>query len=71
MRLEHCIRRWLGLKSHCVARIEATPEAIVAEIREVPNRRLTEPVEPEPLEGEVVCRQRLGGLLKSYYRQAA
>ena len=37
MRLEHCIRRWLGLKSHYVARIEETPEGIVAEIQEVPN----------------------------------
>jgi len=37
MRLEHCIRRWLGLKSHYVRKIEDTPEAIVAEIQEVPN----------------------------------
>jgi putative transposase len=26
---------------------------------------------PPPLEGEVLCRQRLGGLLKTYYREAA
>ena len=35
------------------------------------NRRLTEPAEPPPKEGRVLCRERLGGLLKSYYRQAA
>lgn len=37
MRLEHCIRRWLGLKSHYVVRMEETPEDIVAEIAEVRN----------------------------------
>ena len=35
------------------------------------NRRLTEPPEPPPKEGIVRCRERLGGLLKSYYREAA
>ena len=35
------------------------------------NRRLTEPEEPPPREGPVLCRERLGGLLKSYFRQAA
>ena len=35
------------------------------------NRRLTEPAEPPPKEGRVLCRERLGGLLKSYYREAA
>ena len=35
------------------------------------NRRLTEPDEPPPKEGVVKCRERLGGLLKSYYREAA
>jgi putative transposase len=34
------------------------------------NRRLTQPAQPPPKEGIVKCRQRLGGLLKSYYRQA-
>ena len=38
MRLEHCIRRWLGLKAHYVAGIEETAEGVVAEIREVANR---------------------------------
>ncbi len=37
MRLEHCIRRWLGLKSHYVVKIQEVPEAIVAEIQEVGN----------------------------------
>ena len=35
------------------------------------NRRLTEPEEPPPAEDPVVCRERLGGLLKSYHREAA
>ena len=35
------------------------------------NRRIIEPAEPRPTEGPVLCRERLGGLLKSYYRQAA
>ncbi len=30
-----------------------------------------EPDTPPPTEGEVRCRERLGGLLKSYYRGAA
>jgi transposase InsO family protein len=35
------------------------------------NRRIVEPDEPPPRDGPVRCRQRLGGLLKSYYRQTA
>jgi transposase len=35
MRLEHCIRRWLGLKSHYVAKVEDRPEGIVAELEAV------------------------------------
>ena len=35
------------------------------------NRRLTEPPDPPPRDGPVLCRERLGGLLKSYFRQAA
>ena len=37
MRLEHCIRRWLGLKSHYVRKVEETAEGVVAEIVEVGN----------------------------------
>ena len=35
------------------------------------NRRVIEPPDPPPKEGPVRCRERLGGLLKSYYRAAA
>ena len=35
------------------------------------GRRITEPETPMPGEGEVLCRERLGGLLKTYYRKAA
>ncbi|KPK50433.1 MAG: hypothetical protein AMK72_02310 [Planctomycetes bacterium SM23_25] len=35
------------------------------------NRRINEPEEPPPEDGPVLCRERLGGLLKSYYREAA
>jgi putative transposase len=34
-------------------------------------RRPVEPAESPPEEGQVVCHERLGGLLKSYYREAA
>ncbi len=34
-------------------------------------RRPVEPDESPPMEGEIACRERLGGLLKSYYREAA
>ena len=33
--------------------------------------RLVEPDTPVPQQGKVKCRERLGGLLKSYYRQAS
>ena len=39
--------------------------------RGLDNRRITEPEEPPPAKGPVLCRERLGGLLKSYYRKAA
>jgi hypothetical protein len=35
------------------------------------DRRVIEPETPMPTDGEVLCRERLGGLLKSYYREAA
>jgi putative transposase len=34
-------------------------------------RRPIGPPESPTLDGKVACRERLGGLLKSYYRQAA
>jgi len=44
-------------------------------LRERPHRvlgrRIIEPETPMPTEGPVLCRERLGGLLKTYYRQAA
>ena len=35
------------------------------------NRLIAEPEEQQPRDGPVQCRERLGGLLKSYYREAA
>ena len=35
------------------------------------NRLITEPEEPVPRDGPVLCRKRLGGLLRSYHREAA
>jgi len=35
------------------------------------NCLLTGSVEGAPAEGEILCRERLGGLLRHYYRQAA
>ena len=35
------------------------------------NRRIIEPENPQPTEGPVLCHERLGGLLKSYYCDAA
>jgi hypothetical protein len=35
------------------------------------GHRVIEPEAPMPGEGPVLCRERLGGLLKTYYRQAA
>ena len=44
-------------------------------LRERPHRvlgrRIIEPETPMPTEGPVLCRERLGGLLKTYYRKAA
>ena len=44
-------------------------------LRERPHselgRRIIEPETPMPTQGPVLCRERLGGLLKTYYRQAA
>jgi len=35
------------------------------------GRRIIEPKTPMPAEGEVLCHERLGGLLKTYYRKGA
>jgi len=35
------------------------------------NRRITEPDESPPRDGPIQCRERLGGLLRTYYREAA
>lgn len=35
------------------------------------NERITKPTQEPPAQGPVLCRERLGGLLKTYYRQAA
>ena len=44
-------------------------------LRERPHRvlgrRIIEPETPMPAEGQVLCHERLGGLLKTYYRQVA
>ena len=37
----------------------------------IDHRRPMEPEEPPPREGQIVCNERLGGLLKSYSREAA
>ena len=37
----------------------------------IDNRRIIEPEEPPSADGPVCCRERLGGLLKSYHREAA
>lgn len=38
MRLEQCIRRWLGLKAHRVVRVEESNDQLVAEIEAIPGR---------------------------------
>jgi transposase len=38
MRLEHCIRRWLGLQTHWVQTVEETDDALIAEIEEIEGR---------------------------------
>jgi putative transposase len=35
------------------------------------GRRVIEPETPMPAEGDVLCHERLGALLKTYYRRAA
>jgi transposase len=38
MRLEHCIRRWLGLQGHWVQTVEETDDALIAEVKEIKGR---------------------------------
>ena len=74
----------LSIKSECLDKMilfgEQHVRYVVSEyvehfLRERPHRvlghRIIEPEAPMPTEGEVLCRERLGGLLKTYYRKAA
>ena len=38
MRLEHCIRRWFGLRGHFVRRVEETESGLVAEVESIEGR---------------------------------
>ena len=40
MRLEHCIRRWLGLSAHRVGRVEEADGALIAEVEAMEGRLL-------------------------------
>jgi transposase InsO family protein len=74
----------LSIKSECLNKMILFGEKHVRYVieqynehylRERPHRvlgrRIIEPQTPMPTEGEVLCRKRLGGLLKTYYRNAA
>lgn len=39
MRLEHCIRRWLGLRGHFVRQVEETEAGLIAEVESIEGRR--------------------------------
>ena len=43
MRLEHCIRRWLGLSAHRVGRVEEADGALIAEVEAMEGRLLRTP----------------------------
>jgi hypothetical protein len=51
------------------------PNCVAHYLTERPHRvlghQVVEPADPMPREGPVLCRERLGGLLKTYYREAA
>lgn len=52
--------------------LKAENEILRAKLpKRVDNCPLTASVEGAPAEGEILCRERLGGLLRHYYRQAA
>lgn len=74
----------LAIKSECLDRLilfgerhlrHAVEQYVEYYMTERPHRvlgrRIIEPEEPRPTEGPVECRERLGGLLKTYYRRAA
>ena len=74
----------LSIKSECLDKMVLFGEKQVRYVIEQYNahylterphrvlgRRIIEPETPMPTEGPVLCRERLGGLLKTYYRQAA
>jgi transposase InsO family protein len=75
----------LSIKSECLDRMiffgeESLRRAVAAYLdhyhhernhQGVGNRLLTEPEYPAPSVGSVACRERIGGLLRFYYRQAA
>ena len=74
----------LAIKSECLDRMilfgekqvrNAISEYVSHYLTERPHRvlgrRIIEPQTPMPTEGPVLCRERLGGLLKTYYRHAA
>ena len=74
----------LSIKSECLDKMVLFGEKQVRYVVEQYNahylterphrvlgRRIIEPDTPMPTEGEVLCRERLGGLLKTYFRKAA
>ena len=80
----HCERFCLSIKSECINKMilfgEKHVRYVVSQyvehfLRERPHRvlgrRIIEPETPMPIEGEVLCHERLGGLLKTYYRKVA
>ena len=80
----HAERFVLAIKSECLDKMILFGEEHVRYVienyvshylRERPHRvlgrRIIDAETPMPTEGEVLCRERLGGLLKSHYRDAA
>ena len=80
----YCERFVLAIKSECLDKMILIGEKHVRYVvgqyvahylTERPHRvlghRVIEPETPMPTEGEVLCRERLGGLLNTYYRQVA
>jgi len=80
----YCERYVLSMKSECLDKMILFGERHVRYVIEQYNshhlterphrvlgRRIIEPETPMPTEVEVLCRERLGGLLKTYYRKVA